>query len=249
MPAARFTICVAMLLAAATDSQAQPQSTVEPTLSSELKTLADGFAKRAPLTMRRAFAKGIADVEATGILQKALAVGQPAPDGTLVSPDGNEVSFASLHADRPLVAAFYRGGWCPYCNTQLRALQRSLAAIESAGGRLVAIAPERPEKVQETVAKNELTLTVLTDRGNELAKGFGIAFTLPPSILPIYQKRIGLAEYNGDSRNELPLAATYVIGVDGVIKYAFVDADYKKRAEPADVVAALQKLMDPAQAR
>ncbi|MEN1679446.1 MAG: peroxiredoxin-like family protein [Planctomycetota bacterium] len=241
MPIGRLAVSFLLLASVSLPARAEsPQD--QPSLNAELKQLAAGYAKRAPEAMKQAFAKGIADVKATGIVERALAVGQPAPDATLLTPDGKEVTLGSLQAEGPLVLAFYRGGWCPYCNTQLRALQRSIGQIEAAGATLVAVAPEQPAKVQQTIAKNDLTLTVLTDPGNMLAKKFGIAFTLPPSILPIYEERIGLAQYNGDNRNQLPLAATYVIDPGGVIRYAFVDADYKRRAEPSDVVAAIEKI-------
>jgi peroxiredoxin len=54
--------------------------------------------------------------------------------------------------------------------------------------------------------------------------------------------KAGLASFNGDDSLELPLGATYVIDRGGVIRYAFVDGDYRKRAEPSDVLAALRKL-------
>ncbi|MEM6798564.1 MAG: peroxiredoxin-like family protein [Planctomycetota bacterium] len=221
---------------------ASAQADEPPKLGAELDAIAAGFAKKAPAAMKQTFAKGIADVEATGILDRALNVGDASIDAELPAPDGSTVKLSKLWSQKPLVIAFYRGGWCPYCNTQLRALERALGDIEGAGAKLVAITPELPEKARETAVKNKLSLTVLTDRGNALATQMGIAFTLPDAILPIYKSRIGLEAYNGDASYQLPLAATYVIDTKGVIRYAFLDADYKKRAEPADVVAAVKAL-------
>ncbi|MFZ3361698.1 MAG: AhpC/TSA family protein, partial [Xanthobacteraceae bacterium] len=39
----------------------------------------------------------------------------------------------------------------------------------------------------------------------------------------------------------LPVSATYVIGGDGTIVYAYTDPDYRDRADPRDVLAALAK--------
>lgn len=225
----------------ATAASAQPAATAEP-LQPQLDEMAAGFAAKAPQAMKSAFAQGIADVRALGLEASAKRPGDAAPAGELLDAQGEPVPFASLWADGPVVVSFYRGGWCPYCNLQLRSLQASLAAVEGAGAKLVAVTPELPAKASETAGKNELAFPVLSDPDNRLAKRLGIAFALPESIRPIYEKRIGLAAYNGNDNNELPLAATYVIDTDGVIRWAFLEADYKKRAEPADIVAAVEAL-------
>ena len=235
---------VALLVLSAAGVRAEPATADEPaTLGEQLQAITDGFANRAPESMRKAFSQGVADVKATGILDSALGVGDKAPDAELTAPDGSKVAFRSLWADGPLVVTFYRGGWCPYCNLQLRALDQSLTQFTGAGAKLVAITPELPENVKQTAQKNELSLRVLSDPGNKLARELGIAFRLPDSIMPIYKRMIDFNKYNGDDSFELPLAATYIFDSKGVIQYAFLDADYKKRAEPADVVAAVKKIV------
>ena len=156
--------------------------------------------------------------------------------------DENEVTLSEVWSENPVILMWYRGGWCPYCNLQLRAMQKQLSAIEGAGAKLIVLTPELPEKAKETAETNDLDMLVLHDRNNELAKKFGIVFDLPESIVPIYRDKLQLAKFNGNDAMELPLAATYVINTDGKITYAFLDADYKKRAEPTDVVAAVKKL-------
>ncbi|TWT85488.1 putative peroxiredoxin bcp [Posidoniimonas polymericola] len=234
---AQKLLIVTCLFAAANAFGEEP-----PLLKPELEKMSQGAADRVPPEMLRMFAQGIAEVRDTGIEGKAANVGDPAPDATLYDSEGDKVEFSSLWAEGPVVLTFYRGGWCPYCNLQLQNLQKSVAALEGAGARVVAVAPELPEKVGETVAKHDLSFLVLSDKHNALAKKLGIVFKLPDVILPVYRDRLKLAEYNGDQAFELPLAATYVIDADGVIRYAFLDADYAKRAEPRDVLAALKKL-------
>lgn len=214
----------------------------QPTLADQLKQMAADSAKRLPVEMRKNFSEAIEEVRESGIEKKAKQVGDQAPDGTLMAWDESEVTLSQLWAKQPVVLTWYRGGWCPYCNLQMRAMQQSLAGLEGAGARLVAITPELPENTKQTAEENKLSFLVLHDKQNQLAHEYGIVFDLPNSIAGTYRDRLQLPKVNGYDHLELPLAATYVIDKQGVIRWAFLDADYKNRAEPADVIAAIKKL-------
>lgn len=116
------------------------------------------------------------------------------------------------------------------------------ARIEFAkfNAQLVAVSPEVPDSSLSTQERHSLEFNVLSDAGNKVAEKYGIVYTLPANIAEMLGERV--SAYNADNSARLPLAVTYVIGIDGVIKYAFVDPDYKKRAEPSEIVEALQKL-------
>ena len=139
--------------------------------------------------------------------------------------------------------SFYRGGWCPYCNIELRGLQSELASFREHGANLVAVSPQTPDNSLSTTEQNELEFPVLSDVGNTVAKKFGLVFTLPESLRPIYEDfGIDISKSNGDESFEIPVPATFVINRDGHISYAFINADYRKRAEPSDVLAAVKDL-------
>ena len=193
-----------------------------------------------PEKVRKVFSEGIETVRRTGIEKSAKQVGDQAIDGQLTGWDGSKVKLSDLWSQGPIVLMWYRGGWCPYCNLQLRAMQQSLDEIENAGARLVVLTPELPEKAKETADKNELDIVALYDKDNQLANEYGITFELPKPLVPTYRDKLKLAEYNGNDKMQLPLSATYVIDKSGKITYAFLDADYKNRAEPADVVEAVK---------
>ncbi len=218
-------------------AMAQETSTT-PSLSQQLAEKAAGFAKRAPADRRATFAKGIEDVRASGIEASAKQVGDDAVDGTLKGWKGDSVTLSELWSQGPVVLMWYRGGWCPYCNLQLRAMQQSLDKIENAGAKLVILTPELPEKAKETAEASGISIVALHDKDLALAKQYGIVFELPDAIAPMYQSR--LPQYNGNDALELPLSATYVINSSGKITYAFLDADYKKRAEPSEVIQAVK---------
>ncbi|WP_435685707.1 peroxiredoxin-like family protein [Sedimenticola selenatireducens] len=188
-------------------------------------------------------AQATADLKASGIENQALGAGDLAPDFTLPNARGEEIRLTDLLSRGPVVVNIYRGGWCPYCNLELRALKEKLPKIEALGASLVAIAPEKPDKAAETTVRHDLEFEVLSDQGNQVSRQFGLVFTLPESIRAIYASfGTDLPAYNGDERFELPLPATYVIRPDGQIAYAFVDADYTRRMEPAEIIEVLRAL-------
>ena len=122
--------------------------------------------------------------------------------------------------------------------------QKILNKVHEAGAELVAVSPTTPDNSLSMVQKNQLGFQVLSDVGNKAARKYGIVYKLPANIRSLYEKGgfIDLASYNGDDSMELPLAVTYIIGSDGIIKYAYLNSDYRQRAETADVLAALLKL-------
>ncbi len=213
-----------------------------PALGPQLAEAAAQSRTRLPAETVQVFADGVAEVRDSGLVDAALKVGATAIDAELPDAQGKPVRLSALWAQGPVVVVWYRGGWCPYCNLQLRAMQAALPAIQATGGTLMAITPETPDNSLSTAEKNQLEFVVLSDVGNQVAQQYGIVFKLPAKVSSLYQQLVDLVQYNGDDSDELPLAATYVIDTQGIIRYAFLDADYTQRAEPAEIVAVLQEL-------
>lgn len=209
-------------------------------LANELADFQQSWNAKAPEGLQDKFENGIKEIKALN--DTALTVGDSAPDFELKNALNQPVKLSALLQGGPVVLTWYRGGWCPYCNIQLRYLQSYLPQFKAAGGTLVALSPELPDKSLDTTEKNNLEFEVLTDYNNEVARQFRIAFTLNDELIEIYNDFHKLETYNGVAANELPVPATYVIGADGIIKYAFVDTDYRKRAEPSEILEVLKNL-------
>lgn len=213
-----------------------------PSLQALLDAKKADFAKMATDEMKQVFADGIREVAASGVMETALTRGDKAPDFDLPNAKEQIIRLSDLTKSGPVVLTWYRGGWCPYCNIQLNAYNQALGEFESANGQLVAISPEIPDSSLSTSEKNSLNFEVLSDKDNKVAKLFGIVYTLPEGVAKFFEGRIDLAAYNKNSSNQLPLAVTYIIDTDMTIQYAFIDADYKKRAEPSRLIEVLNSL-------
>ena len=175
---------------------------------------------------------------------KFLRENEQIPEFSLPNQTGTMISLKDLIKKGPLVITFYRGGWCPYCNLELQSLQKHLGQIQDLGANLIAISPEMTDKSLSVYEKNNLKFSVLSDYNNTVAKKFGLVFELSSDVDMLYKNelKLDLAANNSVDKPELPIPATYVIGKDKKIKYAFVNSDYTQRAEPNEIVNVLKKL-------
>ncbi|RZK30527.1 MAG: AhpC/TSA family protein [Hymenobacter sp.] len=227
--------------------QSPPASTTN--FQQELAATAQHVASALPPAASQIIDGGIAQVEAAGLTQQVLAAGQLAPSFTLPDAAGQPQTLAALLAQGPVVLAFYRGNWCPYCNVQLRAYQQALPELALRGATLVAVSPQTPELSSLTASEKELAFPVLSDVGNVVARQYGLAYGVGPEVAGTLRNvGIDLAAFNGTHDDELPLTATFVINTDGVIGWRWVEANFKHRADPAAIIQALEQLPVPQQA-
>ena len=185
----------------------------------------------------------IAEVEASGAAT-GLAVGDRAPEFSLPDARGRAVSLRQRLSAAPVILVFYRGEWCPYCNTYLRALQAALPEITSRGASLIAVSPQSPDHSLSITEKAELGFDVLSDVDQAVVRAYKAQFTVPADLQDIHVNLIDvdLRDHTADGSWHLPVPATFVIDRDGVVRAAHVSADYRTRMEPADIIAALDEL-------
>ena len=186
--------------------------------------------------------RAIADLEKSNKLASALHVGGVIPFFTLSDTNGVQWSVKDLLGKGPLVVIFYRGGWCPYCSIQLHSVQAAAPRIEELGATVLAIAPELPMRQNEMKHLHHLTMPLLHDEGNHVARSFGIIDTLPSDLLAVY-KALGheLSDVNGAlGASALPVPATFVASPNGKIRLAHVRADYADRVSLNEIIEALQ---------
>ncbi len=183
------------------------------------------------------------DVTPESAVQNGLKAGAKMPSFTLIDANGKAVKSQNLIKKGNLVLVFYRGAWCPFCNLYLKKLQENLAQIKAAGGEVAAISVENADRSLSVAQKNKVEFRVLSDPNFETARKFGIVYQLPKETDELYVAHgLDLAKYNSTDKPELPLAATYIINQKGEIVYAYLEPDYKKRAEPAEIIENLLKI-------
>jgi peroxiredoxin len=173
-----------------------------------------------------------------------LAVGDRAPDFTLPDASGEPVALADRLRLGPVVLSFYRGDWCPYCNLELRALQANLPEIRELGASLIAISPQAPDHGAALTEREGLGFDVLSDIHQEAIRAYQLQFTPPASVKEVYANVFGndLSKQSADGSWDLPVPATFVLDRDGVVRAAYVDAQYTTRMEPGDILDALRHL-------
>lgn len=212
-------------------------------LKDEIQTLLDEQFMKQPKEAIDANLNQIKQLKAENAGGDALKTPASAPDFTLPSYAGHDISLDELRKRGPVILSFYRGRWCPFCNLELKALKRALDEFKEQGATLVAISPMTIEQVKASSEGSSPDFEVASDLGNNVARQFGLVFTMNDELSGAFDAfGLHLKEYNGDDANQLPIPATYVIAPDGKIAFSFVDPDWTKRAEPADVLAALKSL-------
>lgn len=198
---------------------------------------------------RRVLSDTIERLRMMQITEHALVAGDVLPDFALPDATGRLVTSDDLLARGPLVLVFFRGPWCPYCSLTLLALEDIRPEVEELGATLVGISPVKSEEVARAAAERGLHLTLLTDTGEAYARLCGLHFQLTPEHIDLYRRLYAdIPAVHADAGWELPVPATFVVGQDGVIAYAYADADWARRAEPQNVLRTLRGLAQAATA-
>jgi peroxiredoxin len=218
-------------------------SSFSKSLSEKLTERRNQSAKKVPAPMKAKMNAGVKGLKKTGLAKRSLGVGKKWPQMSLLNSKKKRVSLNEMMAGEISAITFYRGGWCPYCMLELDHYETMISDFEKAGVQIIAISPDSPMEALKTKKKRNLSYAVLSDPGNLGAKKLGLVFKVDEGTLGIYKKfGINLKKSQGNNKNELPMPGTYVVDKKGVIAFSFVDPDYTKRAEPADVLEVALKL-------
>lgn len=186
---------------------------------------------------------GIKRLAGSDVLDSALRAADLAPDFTLFDQFGKSHSLSAYLAGGPVLLQFFRGDWCPFCRTQLRALSAQREHLAAQGSTLLCISPESADRHLQMQLREDLQLTLLSDPGGQVAQSYGVAYDLSATELSVYRE-LGVEPTAAQPGGQefLPIPASYIIEPAGRIRFAFVEPDFRKRSEPQDLLAELMQL-------
>lgn len=163
-----------------------------------------------------------------------LMNGQFVPDVILQTEQGGDISLQALVESRPTMILFYRGGWCPYCNRQLAGLMEVEQRIIDLGYQIVAISPDPPSRLAEQKTEQDFNIIRLSDSKLKAIRAFGLAYFVPDSTAKQYRDKVGakLVTLEGTEKVVLPVPAAFIVETTGLVKFQYVNPNYKVRVEP-----------------
>lgn len=168
-----------------------------------------------------------------------LLIGAEVPNKTLQTADGKSADIRELIKQKPTVLIFYRGGWCPYCNAHLGKIAEIENEILAEGYQVIAVSPDEPERLTNTVEKQELKYTLLSDGDGALTQAMGIAFKAPDAKWKTNQLQ---KHSGGKNTGFLPVPSIFVVNTNGEILFEYINPDYKHRIEGKLLMAVLKAL-------
>lgn len=166
-----------------------------------------------------------------------LLVGETLPNEQVFGIENEPAELLIILKQKPTVLVFYRGGWCPYCNTQLAALVEAEPEILEMGYQIVAISPESHENLQPTIEKDSINYQLFSDPDGNLIQKLGIAFkTKTPS------KIYAAGRTKGKVSDVLPVPTVMIVNTEGEILFEYISPNYKERLSTKLLLAVLHGL-------
>lgn len=166
-----------------------------------------------------------------------LLIGEKIQNTKLFDVEGKVIQTDDV-LNQKTVLIVYRGGWCPYCNSQLADIQEIESEIVKLGYKIIAVSPDAPEFLKETQIDKKLHYNLYSDSEGLFMKELGIAFKAPEK----YGKMLG--KYSENKNTEfLPVPTVYVLNKNREIEFLYINPDYKFRLK-GDVLMGVLKALN-----
>lgn len=176
---------------------------------------------------------------------RPLLNGQQVPSIKVTTIDGSLVDLDTVIANKKTILFFYRGGWCPFCNTQMGQLQQVSGQLKQLGFQLIGISTDAPEMLKSSINTRALDYTLLSDFNSQVSQGFGLAYFASQKTTDRYLAKMKLTNplqknQQGQSRLVLPVPAIYVLDAQGLVQFNYVNPNYKVRLNEQLLLKAAQ---------
>ena len=205
-------------------------------LNDKLQLIQKEMAQNIPVDILNAFGQSLQELVEQNLEDRALTVGDIAPEFTLPDAEGLPVSLYDTLQHNAVIISFFRGNWCPFCMAELTHYQEAINNNLVDSATVIAISPQSIHFNHDLKVQNNLEFRILSDKGNEIADKYGLVFTLQENIREIY-KNMGadLELFNSDKTYKLPIPATYLIDKNKKIVFSSVSTNYMERADVCDI--------------
>ena len=167
-----------------------------------------------------------------------ILIGETLPNAYFQNAEGKSVQLKALLEEKPTVLVFYRGGWCPYCNVQLSGLVDIEEEVLELGYQIVAISPDDFKNLQATIENNNTKYKLLSDPNGEFIQQIGIAFKTSSSL----KEYITDKGQKGETSSVMPAPTVMIVDKKGVIKFEYINPNYKERISGEMLLSVLKTL-------
>lgn len=172
-----------------------------------------------------------------------LGRGDRAPGFVVVEPDGSPFRFSPGGRESPTLIIFYRGGWCPYCNSHLSELRHAEDEILAMGYEVLFISADRPDLLYSSLKDETIDYRLLSDSDMQAARAFGIAFRVSDEgVAKLLANGHDIEAASGRSHHILPVPSVFIVDRAGVIRFSHANPDYKVRLSADELLVAARGL-------
>lgn len=173
-----------------------------------------------------------------------LEVGEAAPEVSTTDTDGETVELLGLADEgESLLVFFYRGGWCPFCNFQVREMTEAYDRFDDRDVVPVAISVDKPERGAETEQAYEIPYPVLTDPDLTVHEAFDVTYEAgEQEVEKLREGGMDIEEASGREHNIYAIPSVFVIDAEGTVRWAHANRDYQVRPSPEQLVGVIDGL-------
>ena len=147
----------------------------------------------------------------------APAIGAPAPDFTLPSTSGEQVTLSALRGQRVLVA-FFPLAFTGTCTAEMCAFSEDYETFAAEGVTVLPISVDSVPTLNEFKAKHALKTDLLSDFRRDVSRAYGV-----------------LLEHTFFSTR-----AYFLLDGDGVVRWSHIEENPGQRREDAELLAAIR---------
>ena len=172
-----------------------------------------------------------------------LAPGSSVPEFEIKDHQGNTVSFEDLQTKAPLMVVFYRGGWCPYCNLQIRQLTEAWPEFKQRGVTPVLISVDKPDAAALAQRSYDIPFPVLSDPNLLAHDAFQVTMKIDDALIPKYkQYGIDVEQWSGKTHHKIAVSSAFFVDKKGKILWAHSAMDYKTRPSVEQLLQVIDAL-------